>query len=86
MARSLFDARPYQGEAIAWIERHPRCCLFLEMGLGKTVSTLTALQHLLDRCEAERCLIVAPRKVADSTWQAEAVKWPFRQSSCMSCR
>lgn len=75
MARSLFDARPYQGEAIAWIERHPRCCLFLEMGLGKTVSTLTALQHLLDRCEAERCLIVAPRKVADSTWQAEAVKW-----------
>lgn len=70
-----FTPKPYQGEAIQWIEQHPRCCLFLEMGLGKTVSTLTAIQHLVDDCEVERVLVVAPKKVADSTWQSEADKW-----------
>ena len=58
-----------------WIEDHPRCLLFLDMGLGKTVVTLTALQRLYDHAEIGRVLIVAPKKVAESTWHAEMGKW-----------
>lgn len=71
----VFQPHPYQLEAIRWIESRRRCCLFLDMGLGKTVVTLTAMQRLADRLEVNRVLIVAPRKVADTTWQDEAAKW-----------
>lgn len=65
----------YQREAMQWILDHPRCGLFLDMGLGKTVSTLTALQELMDECEVSRTLVVAPKKVAETTWTTEAEKW-----------
>lgn len=45
------------------------------MGLGKTVSTLTAVQQLIDDCEVSRVLVVAPKKVAETTWSTEAEKW-----------
>jgi SNF2 family DNA or RNA helicase len=45
------------------------------MGLGKTVSTLTAVQQLLDDCEISSVLVVAPKKVAETTWSTEAEKW-----------
>ena len=45
------------------------------MGLGKTIITLTALQDLVDRAEVTRALIIAPKSVAESTWQDEAGKW-----------
>lgn len=45
------------------------------MGLGKTVITLTALQRLHDHAEIGRVLILAPKKVAESTWHAEMGKW-----------
>ena len=45
------------------------------MGLGKTVITLTALQRLIDHAEIGRTLVVAPKKVAESTWSTEADKW-----------
>lgn len=70
-----FEPRDYQREGIDWVLRHERCCLFLDMGLGKTVQTLTAVQQLLDACEVSRVLVVAPKKVADTTWQTEAEKW-----------
>ena len=70
----------YQKTAMQWILDHPRCGLFLDMGLGKTVSTLTALQQLIDDCEISKVLVVAPKKVAETTWTTEAEKWNHLQS------
>ena len=65
----------YQRTAMQWIIDKPHCGLFLDMGLGKTVSTLTAVQQLIDDCEVSRVLVVAPKKVAETTWSTEAEKW-----------
>jgi len=65
----------YQKQAMSWIGEHPRCCLFLDMGLGKTVITLTAIQRLIDDAELSKVLVVAPKKVAESTWATENSKW-----------
>lgn len=65
----------YQSRATAWVESHPRCCLFMEMGLGKTVATLTAIDRLLLAGEIGSALVIAPASVAASTWHAEAAKW-----------
>jgi SNF2 family DNA or RNA helicase len=48
---------------------------FLDMGLGKTVSTLTAVAELLRRNEGKKVLIVAPKRVAEQVWPAEVEKW-----------
>lgn len=71
----IYRPYDYQRTATKWILQHPRCGLFLDMGLGKTVSTLTALQELIDDCEISRTLVVAPKKVAETTWSTEAAKW-----------
>ena len=70
------NLHPYQRAAVDHIINHPFCGLFLEMGLGKTVSTLTAI-NLLINCYAEvnRVLIVAPLRVAQSTWSDECAEW-----------
>ena len=67
---------PYQRAAVDHIINHPYCGLFLEMGLGKTVSTLTAI-NLLINCYGEvgHVLIVAPLRVAQSTWSDECRIW-----------
>ena len=65
----------YQKAAIKHIFNHTHCGLFLEMGLGKTVSTLTAISDLLDAVEISRVLVVAPKRVADSVWDAEIKQW-----------
>lgn len=65
----------YQRTATKWILDNPRCGLFLDMGLGKTVSTLTAIQEMADNCEIGRALVIAPKKVAETTWSTEAAKW-----------
>lgn len=70
----------YQKAATQWILDHPRCGLFLDMGLGKTVSTLTAIQQLIDDCEIHKALVVAPKKVAETTWTTEATKWDHLHS------
>lgn len=75
-----YDPYDYQRVASQWIKDHPRCALFLDMGLGKTVSTLTALQDLMDDCEAGTALVVAPKKVAETTWTTEASKWDHLRS------
>ena len=71
----IYRPYDYQRTATQWILQHPRCGLFLDMGLGKTVSTLTAVQQLIDDCEVEKVLVVAPKKVAETTWTTEAEKW-----------
>lgn len=71
----IFKPYNYQRAAIQWVLSKPQCCLFLDMGLGKSVITLTAIQRLVDDCEISTALVVAPKKVAESTWTAEAEKW-----------
>lgn len=71
----IFKPHDYQSRAIRWVEDHSRCVLFLDMGLGKSVVTLTAIQRLIDCAEVSRVLVVAPKKVAESTWSSEAGKW-----------
>lgn len=65
----------YQTRATRFVLDHPECGLFLDMGLGKSVITLTAIQELIDECEITRALVVAPKKVAETTWTTEAAKW-----------
>lgn len=71
-----FRPHNYQRRAIAHVEDHPWSLLFLDMGLGKTVITLTAIRNLIDHAEVSRVLIVAPKKVAETTWKDEVAKWP----------
>lgn len=66
----------YQTFASKFILEHNICCLMLDMGLGKTVITLTALWELvLDRFDVSRILIIAPKRVAEDTWPKEIAKW-----------
>lgn len=75
-----YKPHPYQQRAFDWIIDHPRCALFLEPGLGKTVVTLSAVRKLIDLCEVRRALVVAPKKVAETTWSDEVEKWGHLQS------
>lgn len=66
----------YQAFATNFILDHPVCGLILDMGLGKSVITLTALWDLLlDRFDIGKVLIVAPKRVAEDTWPKELAKW-----------
>lgn len=67
---------PYQQFAAEKIIEIPNIALWLDMGLGKTVITLTAILDLLfNRFLVSKVLIVAPKKVAENTWQSEIRKW-----------
>ena len=71
-----FVPHKYQSECIDFILDHPFCGLFLDMGLGKTIITLTAVQKLkYERWSMYKCLVIAPKKVAEATWCKECVKW-----------
>ncbi|AUM64302.1 DEAD/DEAH box helicase [Brevibacillus laterosporus] len=71
-----FTPHKYQKFAIEKILDTPAVGLFLEMGLGKTVITLTALEKLLfDSFEASKILVIAPLRVAEDTWSRESQKW-----------
>lgn len=71
-----YKPHDYQTYATEFIKNHSTACLMLEMGLGKTVITLTALWDLiLDSFEVRRVLIIAPLRVAEHTWQEELKKW-----------
>lgn len=75
-----FVPYPYQEAAIRWVLDRPASGLFLGMGMGKTVVTLTAINELLfDRLEAARVLVIAPLRVARDTWAREAAKWDHLQ-------
>lgn len=70
----------YQARAIDWCINNPRCGLFLPMGAGKTVITLTAISKLKQKGEANKALIIAPVRVARTTWPAEIDKWDHTKS------
>ena len=66
----------YQTYATDFILSHPVSAVFLEMGLGKSVITLTAVEKLMhDSFEIHKVLIIAPLRVARDTWPAEIEKW-----------
>lgn len=70
-----FKPHDYQAYAIDQIERRSSLGVFMEMGLGKTVSTLTAIAHLLEGLAVRRVLVIAPLRVAQTVWAEECRKW-----------
>ena len=71
-----FKPHDYQQYAIEYIETHEIAAILLDMGLGKTAITLTALHDLLfDYFEITRVLVIAPLRVARNTWPQEIEKW-----------
>lgn len=71
-----FKPHDYQRYAIDYIETHPAAAVLLDMGLGKTVISLTAISDLLfDSFLVHRVLVIAPLRVARDTWPAEIRKW-----------
>lgn len=71
-----FKPHDYQQQVIKYICDHPQAAIFLDMGLGKTASTLSALTQLMyDSFEVTRALIIAPKRVAATTWPDEIQKW-----------
>ncbi len=73
LAKELLE--PYQHNLISHIKKHPFSALFVGMGLGKTVSTLTAISDLLDSFDVHKTLVIAPLRVARKTWQDEINTW-----------
>lgn len=64
---------PYQERAVEHVLAHKRCALWLEMGLGKSAVTLTALKNL-----PKPAIVLAPKRVVDHVWEQEAAKWSPR--------
>ena len=71
-----FEPLPYQKEAVQKIIENPAVCLMLDMGLGKTIITLSAIQELIyNKFEVQKVLVIAPLRVAETTWLEENLKW-----------
>ncbi len=70
-----YQPHDYQAYATQFILAHPVAAILLEMGLGKSVITLTAIGKLLTVGEVRRVLVIAPLRVARDTWPAEIRKW-----------
>ena len=71
-----FTPYPHQRAGIDWITQRPACALLWGMGTGKTVTTLTAIDKILnDYLEDGPVLVIAPKRVAENTWSKETEKW-----------
>lgn len=68
------DLHQYQNTGSDFIKEKGSCALFLDMGLGKTTTTLTALSDIL-KFKKQKVLIIAPLRVANNVWKQEALKW-----------
>lgn len=69
------DMHGYQRRAVEFIRAGPAAALWIDVGLGKTVTTLTALSDLLDAFEVRNALVVAPLMVAKTVWSSEVNNW-----------
>ena len=67
--------RPYQTRTTDFVISHKRCALWQQMGLGKTAAVLAAFKELHWSNEVQRALVVAPVRVAQTTWPDEIAKW-----------
>lgn len=71
-----YKPHDYQAHTTQFIIDHPEAAILLGMGMGKTISTLTAINDLLrNRFETQKVLVIAPIRVARDTWPAEINKW-----------
>ncbi|MFV0503736.1 MAG: SNF2-related protein [Lachnospirales bacterium] len=71
-----YEPHNYQTYATEYIESHPIAAVLLDMGLGKTSITLSAINNLLfDSFDVHKVLVIAPLRVARNTWSAEIEKW-----------
>lgn len=70
-----YTPKRHQEIALEFLQTHERCALFLDMGLGKTVVTLTYVKQLLDDFAINKVLVIAPKRVAEDTWTRESDKW-----------
>ena len=76
-----YTPHAYQERATQFIIDNRYSALFLDMGLGKTVATLTAIQKLkYDYVEIDKTLVIAPKSVARNTWTGESHKWDHLRS------
>lgn len=74
--RQREDLRPYQNGAVKFVKEKKRCGLFVDPGLGKTTTTLTAFVEEMDDWNlCDPVLIVAPPRVAKETWPREFAEW-----------
>jgi len=69
------DLRPYQERIVQHIKDNPNCAAWVDMGLGKTVSTLTAIRDLMASFDVDKTLVIAPKRVARKTWSDEIEEW-----------
>nr|DAG68318.1 MAG TPA: Chromatin remodeling complex ATPase [Caudoviricetes sp.] len=71
-----FKPHNYQKYAVEYIKSHPVAAILLDMGLGKTVISLTAMADLLfDSFEVHKILVIGPLRVARDSWPMEVAKW-----------
>ena len=71
-----YNPHDYQKYAIESIKEHPIAAILLDMGMGKSSITLTAIMDMMyDSFEVSKVLIIAPLRVAKNTWSAEIEKW-----------
>ena len=83
--REIYNPHEYQTHCTQFILENTSAGLFLDMGLGKSVITLTALVDLLhDRFEVSKVLVIAPLRVAGTTWLDEERKWDHLQNLTIS--
>jgi len=71
-----YDPHDYQKYAVDFIKDHPVSAVLLDMGMGKSSITLTAVNDLMfDSFDIRKVLVIAPLRVAKNTWSAEIEKW-----------
>lgn len=70
-----FNAREYQSLIVSYIQDKKRCAVWSSMGTGKSVSTATALEDLSLTEDVYPVLVIAPLRVARTTWPQEYQKW-----------
>ena len=69
------DLHEYQRRGVDFIKDKKRVFMLLDLGLGKTVTTLTAISDLLDSFTINKVLVIAPLRVANSVWPTEVNEW-----------
>jgi len=79
MIRPISDLFPYQQQAVEFQCGRPESALWLDMGLGKSIITLTSIDWLINSGTVNAVLIVAPIRVCRLVWRQEAVKWQHTQ-------
>ena len=72
---SYEDLYPYQLRMIDHIRENAYCALWVDMGLGKTVSTLTAVKQMVEDFDSQNVLVVGPKRVVRKTWPDEIEQW-----------